>query len=574
VQSQITSPPKPPVSFDGRLDNRADLLRLFEGKLSRETCDAALVLAVYERWGTPGFVHLLGDWSLALWRASERAIVLASDFAGVRPLYYCIQQHRVVWSTRLGSLVDYVQADEIDDKFVAGFLTYGDCPNRTPYCNVYSVPPGQSVRVESGKITVQRFWEPPTSRAIRYPSESIYEEQLNSLFREAVRSRLRTHTPVIAELSGGLDSSSIVCMASDLIRRGEVEAPQIVTLSCEHRDSIDAPFYSAVEAHCGIKGIHVSASAFPYLTETHTGGASPSAWEHLYARSAAIASQIGANTYITGLLGDLTMGNWWDDSEQVAGPFGRGNIKQVFQQAFSWSKSARIPIYWILWKAFLTSLPSWLCPGGRVHLGGSGTANEDSIARGFKKRTGLNEPQSFFSQSWKHAMPERRKHVRALIETLELRRLQPPEPLQHLCYTHAYGHRPLVEFMLSIPADIVCRPGEPRRLMRKAFHDLWPRELQKRRSKDSFGGVFLDSVRPLAKTLPERPMEVVERGYIDRKHLQTRLKRLAQSLECNAPQLQQIILLELWLRGRRVRDSRADAPVKANAFCAGSISAV
>jgi hypothetical protein len=103
------------------------------------------------------------------------------------------------------------------------------------------------------------------------------------------------------------------------------------------------------------------------------------------------------------------------------------------------------------------------------------------------------------------------------MRTLELRGLQPSEPLEHLNYVHPYAHRPLVTFLLSIPADVLCRPGEPRRLMRRAFCQLWPAELRKRRSKDGFGGVFLDSLRPLAHELlrPGRPLQVVESGYVD-----------------------------------------------------------
>ena len=180
---------------------------------------------------------------------------------------------------------------------------------------------------------------------------------------------------------------------------------------------------------------------------------------------------------------------------------------------------------------------------------------EDSITPAFRKRTGLSSTQTFFSQDWIHARPERRKHFRGLMRTLELRGLQPPEPLEHLNYVHPYAHRPLVTFLLSIPADVLCRPGEPRRLMRRAFSHLWPAELRKRRSKDGFGGVFLDSLRPLAHELlkPGRPLQVVESGYVDRQSIERRLDRLSLSLSCNESQLRQIILLELWLRARERR---------------------
>lgn len=174
------------------------------------------------------------------------------------------------------------------------------------------------------------------------------------------------------------------------------------------------------------------------------------------------------------------------------------------------------------------------------------------MGRNLRDRLKSQDPHRFFSNAWTRAPLDRRRHFRGLMEILELRVLQPPEPLEHLYYTHPYAHRPLVQYMLSIPAEVVCRPGEPRRLMRRAFRGLWPPELRKRRSKDLFDSVFLESLRPIARSFLKAPrqLQVVERGYVDPHDLTTRLERLSNSLECNEPQLRQIILLELWLRGK------------------------
>jgi hypothetical protein len=268
-----------------------------------------------------------------------------------------------------------------------------------------------------------------------------------------------------------------------------------------------------------------------------------------------LARQSGAKTYCTGQLGDLVMGNWDDDSDQVSGLLRQGRIGSALKEALAWSKVMRIPITWVLWRAFMSSLPRSLAPAGSCRVvDGSETprSTEDSLVPGFRRRMGLSDPHRFFSQEWIDAPPERRRHFRGLMEILQLRKLQPPEPLQHLCYTHPYAHRPLVTFLLSIPADIVCRAGEPRRLMRRAFHELWPPALRKRRSKDAFGGVFLESLRPLARELLKQPqrLQVVERGYVDVESVKNRLERISHSLDCNEPQLRQLVLLEFWLRAR------------------------
>ena len=149
------------------------------------------------------------------------------------------------------------------------------------------------------------------------------------------------------------------------------------------------------------------------------------------------------------------------------------------------------------------------------------------------------------------APPERRKHFQALTVLLELRSLQAPEPLQHLDYTHPFAHRPLVEFLMKVPADVLCGPGEPRRLMRTALSDLWPAKLRSRRSKGSFGDPWQDAMRPMVQTLRQSSeLQVVERGFVDRASVHARLERLATGLDCNGSQLRQIILMEFWLRHR------------------------
>src|SRR5580700_11082180 len=72
------------ITFDGRLDNRDDLQLLLHDALDGELSDAVLALAAYQRHGPDGLLHLIGDWSLAIYDGERRQLVLASDFAGAR----------------------------------------------------------------------------------------------------------------------------------------------------------------------------------------------------------------------------------------------------------------------------------------------------------------------------------------------------------------------------------------------------------------------------------------------------------------------------------------------------------
>jgi asparagine synthase (glutamine-hydrolysing) len=541
------------LAWDGRLDNRDDLLTRLKDLLIRgDTSDAALALAAFERWGTSGFVHLIGDWSAVVLDLANRTVVLASDFAGVRPLYYCRQGTRLSFSGSLESLVEATNMSELDHHYMAGLLMFGGCPNHTLYQGIYSVPPGHAVCVSAAGATTQQFWSLPMGDTIRYASERRYEEELRMLFREAVAVRMRTGSTVLAELSGGLDSSSVVSMASELIRSGSAGDSRLNTVSYLWPGSLDEAFIHEVESFCGIEGVHISTLDDPFMTQTLVGGAMPEAFAPLRRSVAAVARRMNAQVFMTGQIGDLILGNWFNDSLQITPHLRSLRIGRAWEEGLAWSKILGVPVYSILWRALQAALPPALASSaGYADRDGSYApkSTETSLIPSFCQRIGLFEPGKFFSDVWIEARPERRKHFRALSRLLELRTLQAPGELQHLDYTHPFAHRPLVEFLMTVPTDVLCGPGEPRKLMRRALSDLWPPNLRKRRSKALFSTPWHHALQPLARDLlAERHLQVVERGLVDRASLLARLERLSAGLDCNESQLQHIILLELWLR--------------------------
>jgi hypothetical protein len=109
-----------------------------------------------------------------------------------------------------------------------------------------------------------------------------------------------------------------------------------------------------------------------------------------------------------------------------------------------------------------------------------------------------------------------------------------------------------MDFLLAVPPALVCRPGEPRRLMRRALREILPSSILRRRSKGNYEGMFMKAMRTCAAPLLKAPesMLLVQAGCVEAGSVAPRLLRLSQGLESNAAQLRQIILLELWLRQR------------------------
>ena len=93
------------ITWDGRLDNRTDLISELRDSLTVNSTDVAIVAASYEKWGTNCLGKLIGDWALSIWNPSKRSLILAKDPIGTRHLYYSFDNNQVTWSTVLDPLV-------------------------------------------------------------------------------------------------------------------------------------------------------------------------------------------------------------------------------------------------------------------------------------------------------------------------------------------------------------------------------------------------------------------------------------------------------------------------------------
>jgi len=252
-------------------------------------------------------------------------------------------------------------------------------------------------------------------------------------------------------------------------------------------------------------------------------------------------------------LGDLVTANWLDDSDQVADLLRPGSLRRAAAETLAWSGHSGVPVYATLWRALRLKLGFPWPEYARI----SSPANQscgwdDSLQPWVSDLSRSLRREQTRRAVWKRASAGRRKLFRAISAVLEDRVLRAPEPLQHVLYTHPFSHRPLVEFMLAAPASILCRAGEPRRLMRRASKDLLPPIVLDRRSKATFNRVFADALRPLAAELLRNPHQIrlANYGYVDAPNLQERLQCFLSGLECNQPQLRNILLLEFWLRHR------------------------
>ena len=558
------------LCWDGRLDNRDELLPLVANELRGERTDVSIVLAAYQRWGTDFLSRVIGDFALSLWDPFEKILLLARDPFGVRPLYYFHNNDEFIWSSMLTSLLALpaIEAD-VDDEYVAGCLALYPELASTPYKYITAVEPGQVVTVREGQIQMRRFWRPAENDEIRYAKDEDYEEHFRQLFREAVSCRLRSDRPIWSELSGGLDSSSIVLMADRIQAEQRTAATPVKTLSFVDNPSVtffDHRFIEVVERARGRQGLHVDGGghwisladpedcfiATP-LTSLCVAELHQRVWQSM--------RDAGARVLLSGLGGDQVT---WSNLE--AGPelcdllVARKPIS-LHRRLQVWSEATHVPYAQLLWQEVaLPFLPVSVRARFQNQIQLSSWLDRD-----FVKRTRIEERLVLPRDPFAFKLPSRRiQSSRIWYIVMNIAR---GEYWEHAAYekTYPFLHRPLVEFLMNVPMQQKLRPDDTRSLMRRALKDLLPTRILERRSKGTTGEALC---RGLANEWPRiRPLlddsRLVRRGYLDGRALVQALDRARHGIEFNISSLLQALALEVWLRSLEHKINSASS-MKAN----------
>jgi asparagine synthase (glutamine-hydrolysing) len=144
--------------WDGRLDNREELSVVL-GRSDKVCGDVEYISAAYDRWGDVFVQHIRGDYALCIWDRGKRKILLARDPIGTRPLYYATDKHYLYWSSEIGALVHLLgNSLEIDDAYVAGYLTSTEELDGSPYKTIKAVHPGGLALFSPEGASVSIFW--------------------------------------------------------------------------------------------------------------------------------------------------------------------------------------------------------------------------------------------------------------------------------------------------------------------------------------------------------------------------------------------------------------------------------
>lgn len=320
---------------NGEIYNFRELRRELEGRGHRfsSRTDAEVVLHLFEEAGEGFPARLCGMFALAATDGDR--LVLARDHAGIKPLYYHADAHRLAFASELSALLVLPEAPrELDPEALRYYLAYGFIPgDRCILRGVRKLPPGSLLRADSSGLRVERWWEPPEPGSL-----GISPRDAAVALREALEEALQTHlvadVPVGAFLSGGLDSSALCALA------GSVGADlRALTIGFEEEGFDERPYAEAVALKWGL----------PWRTETLSSEGMlrilPEVLRHL---DEPLGDSSAIPTYAVSALarGEMTVALSGDGGDELLGGYPRHRAAELarmlgpFAPAAAWVSSA------------------------------------------------------------------------------------------------------------------------------------------------------------------------------------------------------------------------------------------
>ncbi|MER9917119.1 MULTISPECIES: lasso peptide isopeptide bond-forming cyclase [unclassified Mesorhizobium] len=567
------------ITADCRLDNRDELLARL-GIRDNSVADAVLVMRAYLRWGEACPEYLQGDFAFAIWDAERQKLFCVRDHFGVKPFYYHSSDRRFVFASEIGPILDVGGVDmRISEHQISGFLAgLPDDPQSTAYADIFRLPARHSLTVTGNQVVLRRYWQiEPSPRPMRADTA----EEFRHLFSQSVRNRMRGTPAVGAMLSGGLDSSSIACVAG--LQNAAQQRPRLPTFSLvfEKGSPMDErPFIEAVLGQQKVDGTLISVGDYaPFaeferiLEEQEETFLAPglSLTRDIYRTAGAKGMKVlldghGGDEVVSqghGHLHELAdAGKWmelWRELRSASNTYGDGMLGLYYKFLTLYGPAWRVARI----KRFANRVLGKLRrhPTGRPATSWRGLINPDLAMRTDLverfRRAGYMPPAVSASETLTHRWLLSNGMVPHAFEVLDKAAanfgVEPRYP---------FWDKPLVEFCLTLPGAEKLNQGFGRSVLRRAMEGILPPAVQWRRDKIDFTsnlvkGMLGNHRDLLDKVLVKDAARIAP--YVNLPEVTAAYGRISSQPEAaTLPDVQYVwrsISLSLWLRQVQQRGS-------------------
>ena len=551
------------ITADVRLDNRAELCALLHEPA--HASDSHLVLRAYLRWGEACVEHLLGDFAFAIWDANRRSLFCARDHIGVKPFYYHYRPGRLfACASEIKALLALGDVPRtLNVTRVADYLTpVLEDPAITFYDAIVRLPAAHRLVITRERARLERYWQLDPEREVRPASDAACADEFRAIFTAAVRDRLHSDRPVASLLSGGLDSSSIACVARDLLRAGGAGPLPTFSALFENVPSMDERrFIDAVLTSGGFDPAFVHADRLSPLTGIDAmlraedePFYAPNLYMHWALYALAASRSIGAildgfdgdTTVSHGMLRltELTRAGRWGSAVREARSVAPGLGVTTWHLLRNYCVSPLVPTAARAALRRLRASIPFRSPN-RVQL----------VAPALAERVRFPERlAALLAARSQRLFTVRADQFRQLASGLLPFVLEVAERAAAAFGIEArfpFFDLRLVEFCLSLPSDQKLRDGWTRSIERRAMDGVLPPAVQWRRDKTNLFPHFIDALLRQERALLDRIVlapSVELARYVDSGALRSAYARYrARPSEDDALAVWRAVTLALWL---------------------------
>lgn len=595
---------------DARIDNRDELIAALNlrDRPAEKFRDSDLIMAAYEKWGETCPSKLLGAFAFVIWDRRKQLLFCARDHFGLKPLFYYQSKEFFAFASEIKALLSLpevtIQPNELE---IALFVQFLKVPNksRSFFHDILRLAPAHFLSTTKHNARLQPYWELNPKEELSYRPNAEYIEEFLDIFTEAVRCRLRSAFPVGSMLSGGLDSSSVTCIARNLFAEIGTEPLPTFSAIMPSIPSVDeSEFIQAVLAQGGFVPNFLHADSvspmydierlYQVFDEPQYSGNSFILWW-----TAQAASMQGIRVILNGFDGDTTVshglfrlkdlvrdGNWKGLAEEIDllaenSHFPRRNsvTSQVFPAVIDLTKEGNwLPavravyelhqLYPLHYHSLIKTLlirpllsPFFLDFWHQLR-GVKIPANQHSalLAPAFSESVAAEaHREDLISQSLETSSSAKEHHYRHLMSDTLPQALEIWEAIGSAFtveYRAPFMDKRLIEYCFALPSEQKLAGGWTRAILRHGMKDILPLEVQWRSGKanqsENFASSLLKYERERIESLISKPGRVWE--YMNLPYVREAATRfIARGQHTTQDDITPVwiaLTLELWLEAK------------------------
>lgn len=492
------------ITANARLDEREAIMdRIGTPQSERDKItDPLLLLRSFKKFGKDFVKNIYGDFAFAIWDKNKRELFCARDQVGVKPFLYYFGNCRLVFSTELKSIVNLPFVEkEIDNIYFRNQLLYiEDQPETTNWKNIKRLKSANYLLANSNNMEFYLYWEPIYNKSNPYLNIESSAMAILNVLNKAVADRMRVKGQVGVPLSGGLDSSTITCIAA---RKVAEKGGSIVTVSSildptsqSPNDSDEMVYIQSIldqEKNINPSFIYHSDLSFVnnldnkfnrYFTLFNIFNYAD---EALYEKF----SYKGVRRVMHGYLGDLTVST--KDVHPFIDLFQRLKFKALIKLILSYKKCMKMSLFKIFLYQFIKPLypvaytfiinklkgqsPPWIITNIPLKI----NDNERKIIQRKRKKYFRRNTQYNFNKA-EYFWPYSNDFLREDWDT--------GSSYYQIEITYPFVDRRVIECLMRIPVEHFFSNGYDRGLVRKVMHGIIPKLIVERQNKGYYSPGF------------------------------------------------------------------------------------